>query len=305
MDTACTGLHRPAQHPLADETQAYEAYPPVADANLLLQDPLGMGLGGELPQANWGQWWPPPDAAFAEAASTTAPNSVPQDPDIRNYSFDQNNTAQWESPASSAYSYPQPSLSVDSPSTAISTVDLESRRGSTATSSDKQKRKRNPPPPTVTKSTRRTSTRKATKPEGAPDKPQRRASKAKAAPQLSQSSISGGEEEEKPRDHSKRVQERNRVASNKFRVKKREDAKRLRVDEKEMERANQDLSATVSGLKMQVYELKMKLLQHTDCGCELIQSYISSEANRYIQDLGTDKEQQATPPIPPQHFCGS
>ncbi|KAF4986144.1 hypothetical protein FGRMN_10968 [Fusarium graminum] len=301
MNTAYTGLHHPAQHPLVDETQAYEVYPPVADASLLPQDPLGMGFGGELPQANWGQWWSPPDAEFAEPASMTGPNVFSHNLQSQHYSFGLDNTARWESPASSAYSYPQPSPSVDSPSTAISTVDLESRRASSAASSDKQKRKRAAPPPLATKSTRRTSTRKAAKPEAAPDKPKRRASKAKAAPQSSPKSDS--DEEEGTKDHSKRVQERNRVASNKFRVKKREDAKRLRTDEMEVERANQDLSATVSDLTMQVYELKMRLLQHTDCGCHLIQNYISNEAQRYIQDLGTDKEQQATPPIPPQHFC--
>ncbi|KAF5666645.1 hypothetical protein FHETE_6144 [Fusarium heterosporum] len=303
MDPAYAGLQHPAQHPLAGEIQPFQAYSPVTDAKFLPQDALGMRLGGELPQANWGQWWSPPDTAFAEVGSMTVPNVFPQDFQSGNYNFDQNSTAQWESPASSAYTYPQPSPSVDSPSTAISTVDLEGRRGSSATSSDKQKRKRNAPPPPATKTSRRTSTRKTTKPEAAPDKPKRRAGKAKIAAQSPKKSAS--DEEEEPADHSERVQERNRVASNKFRVKKREDAKRLRIDEKEVEQTNQNLSVTVSDLTLQVYELKMKLLQHTDCNCHLIQNFIANEAHRYIQDLGTENEKQLTPAIPPEHSYGS
>ncbi|KAJ4198904.1 hypothetical protein NW759_016206 [Fusarium solani] len=88
-------------------------------------------------------------------------------------------------------------------------------------------------------------------------------------------------------DHTGRVQERNRIASNKFRVKKREDAARLKSDEEDMERLNRDLATCVADLTLEVYNLKMRLLQHTDCDCALIQSYIANEANRYIKDLGT------------------
>jgi glutathione synthase/RimK-type ligase-like ATP-grasp enzyme len=57
-----------------------------------------------------------------------------------------------------------------------------------------------------------------------------------------------------------------------------------------MEQTNRKLSSSVSDLTQQVYELKMKLLQHTDCDCYLIQEYIANEANRYIRDFGGDQE---------------
>jgi hypothetical protein len=76
---------------------------------------------------------------------------------------------------------------------------------------------------------------------------------------------------------------------NKFRVNKREDARTLRVDEKDIEQVNRELSSSVSDLKLQVYDLKTKLLQHTDCDCQLIQEYIANEANRHIHDLGAGR----------------
>jgi cell division protein FtsB len=84
------------------------------------------------------------------------------------------------------------------------------------------------------------------------------------------------------------MQERNRVASNKFCVKKREEAKKFQADEENREQTNRKLSSSVSDLTQQVYELKMKLLQHTDCDCHLIQEYIANEANQYIHDLVGD-----------------
>jgi hypothetical protein len=104
-------------------------------------------------------------------------------------------------------------------------------------------------------------------------------------------------------EDSKNVQARNRITSNKFRFKKREAAKRLQAEEQDMERANRDLSSCVSDLTMQVYDLKMRLLQHTDCDCHLIQDYIANEAHQYIQDLGDGKQTQATPSLYPHQPC--
>lgn len=95
---------------------------------------------------------------------------------------------------------------------------------------------------------------------------------------------------------TKKIQERNRIASNKFRVKKREDAEQLRADELVMEEANRNLSRCVADLTLQVYNLKMQLLQHTDCDCALIQGYISNEARRYIHDLGDARPQNKASP---------
>jgi len=105
--------------------------------------------------------------------------------------------------------------------------------------------------------------------------------------------------EEEHGTQSKKFKERNRMASNKYRVKKREDAIKLRVDEEDMERSNHDLINCISDLMLQIYELKMELLQHTDCDCTLIQVYIATEAQNYINDLGEGKYPNATPALPP------
>lgn len=95
-------------------------------------------------------------------------------------------------------------------------------------------------------------------------------------------------------DEYTKVEERNRTASNKFRRRKQEDEKKLESAEKTIEQINRDLSTCVTNLTLQVYNLKMKLLQHTDCDCALIQEYIANEAHRYIQDLG-DRNQCQQP----------
>lgn len=305
MGTVYPTLHQPAQHPLGNETQAFEAYPPAADVKLMAQDPSGMGLGlyGALPEADWGQWWSPQDVAFAEAAAMTAPNVSVQEPQYNNYSFDQEASTQWGSPATSMHSYPLPSPSTEATSIEIPAGDLESRRGSTSTPSDKQKRKRTAIKSTTSRSTRHTSTNKTIKTEASPDKPKPRGSRTKPARQPTEElSPDPDEELDEP---TGRTLERNRIASNKFRVKKREDAKKLRSNEEDMEQVNRKLSSCVSDLTLQVYELKMRLLQHTDCDCHLIQNYIASEAHRYIHDLADGTKSQRTPPLPPKHLYRS
>ncbi|EGU86543.1 hypothetical protein HZS61_011432 [Fusarium oxysporum f. sp. conglutinans] len=92
--------------------------------------------------------------------------------------------------------------------------------------------------------------------------------------------------------YTRKVQERNRMASNKFRARKKEDEKELKSAEKDMVQINRDLTNCATNLTLQVYNLKMKLLEHTDCDCTLIQEYIAHEAHRYIQDLGDKKQCQ-------------
>lgn len=145
--------------------------------------------------------------------------------------------------------------------------------------------------PTTTMPTRRTSI-KAIK-QATHEKPKGRGSKAKEPSPRSDDELD---------EYSKKFKERNRVASNKFRVKKRENAKKLRADEESMEQTNRKLLSSVSDLTEQVYEFKMKLLQHTDCDCRLIQEYLANEANRYIYGLGGDKKQRTTAPRPPRNL---
>ncbi|KAF5707596.1 hypothetical protein FMUND_11004 [Fusarium mundagurra] len=87
------------------------------------------------------------------------------------------------------------------------------------------------------------------------------------------------------KSHSQHTKERNRIASSKFRTKKREDTLKVQSEEQDLERTNHDLSNCVANLNREVQELKMKLLQHTDCDCSLIHEYLAAEAQRYVCGL--------------------
>ncbi|KAH7178297.1 hypothetical protein DER46DRAFT_590865 [Fusarium sp. MPI-SDFR-AT-0072] len=295
MGTVYPPFQQPV-HPLDDGNQPYDP-----QMQLMAQDPSGMDLCGTLPQGPWEQWWSPENAAFAafaEASNMAAPNAYAQEHQQQypQYAYDQDSSTQWASPSTSMHSYPVPSPSTESTSVENATGDSENRRGSSSTQPDK--RKRNASRSTASKAPTRASTRKTNKPEAVSEKPKGRGKgKAVAKPQPTKSP--SPEPEEEFDEYCKKVQERNRIASSKFRIRKREDVEKLRADEQDMERANRDLSSCVSDLTMQVYELKMRLLQHTDCECHLIQDYIANEAHRYIQDLGEGKQNHATPPLCP------
>jgi hypothetical protein len=87
-------------------------------------------------------------------------------------------------------------------------------------------------------------------------------------------------------EYARKHQERNRHAANKSRIKKRVDEDNLESAKKDMEQFNRDLLTCASDLKSQVYDLRMKVLQHTNCNCALIQEYIANNANHYIKNLG-------------------
>ncbi|KAI7763801.1 hypothetical protein LZL87_012699 [Fusarium oxysporum] len=84
----------------------------------------------------------------------------------------------------------------------------------------------------------------------------------------------------------KQVQERNRIAANKCRMRKKQDQMRLQSDEQAMEQRHMMLSSCVDDLKEQVLYLKTQLLQHTSCNCTLIHHHIEKEAQRYADTLG-------------------
>jgi hypothetical protein len=95
-----------------------------------------------------------------------------------------------------------------------------------------------------------------------------------------------GEHSDRQRkDHSQHTKERNRIAANKFRTKKREHTLRLQSEVQELERTNHNLSIYLANLTREIQELKMKLLQHTGCDCSLIHEYLAAEAQRYICGL--------------------
>lgn len=83
----------------------------------------------------------------------------------------------------------------------------------------------------------------------------------------------------------KRIQESNRKAASRFRVRKREGEERLRSKEQEREDTHRRLSNSVDELMDEVYELKMKLLLHSNCNCSLIQNYIKDEAQNYVEGI--------------------
>lgn len=95
-------------------------------------------------------------------------------------------------------------------------------------------------------------------------------------------------------DHIKVIRERNRIAANKLRAKKSEEALRLKSSEQDVERIHSDLSTCVADLTLEVYELKMQLLQHSGCNCTLIQNYLAYESQRYVQALDEKSQQEAS-----------
>jgi hypothetical protein len=52
---------------------------------------------------------------------------------------------------------------------------------------------------------------------------------------------------------------------------------RVLSEEQDLEQTNHDLPACVANLTREVQELKMKLLQHTNCDCSLIYEYLAVE----------------------------
>ncbi|KAM5527805.1 bZIP transcription factor [Fusarium oxysporum f. sp. phaseoli] len=98
------------------------------------------------------------------------------------------------------------------------------------------------------------------------------------------------------KSHSQHAKERNRIAAGKSRAKKREHTLRVQSEEQELERTNHDLSNCVANLTREVQELKMKLLQHTDCDCSHIHDYLAAETQRYICGLSKQSQLEAIPP---------
>ncbi|KAH7142260.1 hypothetical protein DER46DRAFT_113374 [Fusarium sp. MPI-SDFR-AT-0072] len=98
------------------------------------------------------------------------------------------------------------------------------------------------------------------------------------------------------KSHSQHAKEKNRIAAGKSRAKKREHMLRVQSEEQELERTNHDLSNCLANLTREVQELKMKLLQHTDCDCPLIHDYLAAEAQHYICGLSKQSQLEAISP---------
>ncbi|RYC79320.1 hypothetical protein BFJ63_vAg17799 [Fusarium oxysporum f. sp. narcissi] len=87
----------------------------------------------------------------------------------------------------------------------------------------------------------------------------------------------------------KQVQERNRIAAEKCRMRKKEELARLQSDEQAIEQRHRMLSSCVDDLKEEILHLKTQLLQHTSCNCTLIHHHIEKEAQCYTDALGLSR----------------
>jgi hypothetical protein len=255
-----------------------------------------MNMYGALPQPHWGQWWSTKDASLAELTSMTAPNVFAQEEPRYNYTYSHETFTKRDSPVISTHTYPVPSPTTDPTSLDIPVGDIESRRCSSFRQGKVQAKLHQVN--RLQADQKRIS--KGIKQETAPEKPKDRGSKVKAASQPAGQSFP--QSDGALNKCNKKIQERNRVASNKFRIKKREEAKNLVANKGDIEQINRKLLISISDLTQQVHELKMKLLQHTDCNCYLIQEYIAHEATRYIHDLGDNRKLQTTTPHPRHHY---
>lgn len=236
-----------------------------------------------LPDIPQEQWWAADASVFPPSFGGLDPAIHYHQGDLPYNGFTPNYGSEW-SGFSSVQEYPAPSAPDSSclePSPSVS-----SRRSSASAQQDDEQQKPSAAERATSNSTKRPPSTRKNKPQGPAVEGKKDSKSRKAEPSQTTSSSSPDDAD----GFSKRVQERNRVASNKFRTKKREDAKKLKTDEEDMERVNRDLSSCVADLTQEVYQLKMRLLQHTDCDCALIQNYIASEAQRYIWNLDDKHE---------------
>lgn len=81
----------------------------------------------------------------------------------------------------------------------------------------------------------------------------------------------------------KRAQVRNRTAATTFRDRKREEIEKMHSNEQDLEKINLNLTSCLKDLVIEAQQLKVNLLQHTNCECTLIQKYIRNEAQRFIE----------------------
>ncbi|KAI5459077.1 hypothetical protein BGZ63DRAFT_406393 [Mariannaea sp. PMI_226] len=83
----------------------------------------------------------------------------------------------------------------------------------------------------------------------------------------------------------KRIQDKTKLASEKFRAKVRVETRDLEDEEQAMMEVNRDLVNCVADLRYEIYKLKTQLLQHGLCDDDPIQNYISNEAKRFVDGL--------------------
>ncbi|PNP85339.1 hypothetical protein FNYG_01329 [Fusarium nygamai] len=124
----------------------------------------------------------------------------------------------------------------------------------------------------------------------AAESPKSRKRGRKPKKQPKEQKVTGQQEEldddDLPKDpRRRRVLERNRIAANKCRLRKRDEALALASREETMEDQNRYLMTCLDSLTVEVYHLKTQLLRHTECNCVHIQNYIANEAPKCVDRL--------------------
>ncbi|KAF4436075.1 hypothetical protein F53441_13336 [Fusarium austroafricanum] len=124
----------------------------------------------------------------------------------------------------------------------------------------------------------------------APESPKPRKGDRKPKKQPKEEKVADQQEEfdddNLPKDpRRRRVLERNRIAANKCRLRKRDEALALASQEAAMEDQNRYLMTCLDSLTVEIYHLKTQLLRHTRCNCVLIQNYIANEAQKCVNRL--------------------
>jgi len=91
-----------------------------------------------------------------------------------------------------------------------------------------------------------------------------------------------------------KVLERNRVAAARCRERKRGEQETLETELDEAETRHRELSAYFNVLKDEAFMLKSEILQHSSCGCEMIQRYIKDAAQKAVEEsLSSDTSPDA------------
>ncbi|KAG6980259.1 Minichromosome maintenance protein 5 [Fusarium oxysporum f. sp. conglutinans] len=93
----------------------------------------------------------------------------------------------------------------------------------------------------------------------------------------------------------KQVQERNRIAAEKCRMRKKEELARLQSDEQAIEQRHRMLSSCVDDLKEEILHLKTQLLQHTSSAEKLSSHFVS--IRRQIHDAEIEANIRSSIPI--------
>jgi hypothetical protein len=240
----------------------------------------------------WEQCWAVDQPNFPDSSEASGGNVQHEyeiEDFVSNYAYTPAPTNLTGSGSIFSQEYPTPPRTSELTSPENPPSNPDGRRRSSSTQSDNQKRKPTRTKRDPAKSSGRDSSKqvKAKRATGDVRGDIKRGGSIKKAAERNLSSLQHANNE-----HTGKHQERNRRASNKFHNRKRENQRNLESAEKDMEQVNRDLSTCATDLKSQVYDLKMKLLQHTDCDCALIQEYIANNANRYIQNLGDERQRQ-------------